>query len=69
VLRLAKFNIMHIMQRIKSLVDRIMSAVITWSRNSLMNVNWNKIKEMFITTNMDFLCDVLSNNNSFFILH
>ena len=57
------------MQRIKSLVDRIMSAVITWSRNSLMNVNWNKIKEMFITTNMDFLCDVLSNNNSFFILH
>jgi len=42
----------------------IMSDVISWSNDNLMNTNWNKTKEMLITTTKDLLCDVLSNNNS-----
>jgi len=37
------------------------------SNNNIMNTNRNKTKQMLITTNKDFLCNVHSNNNSLII--
>ena len=50
-------------KRDHSRMATIMNGVITWSSNNFVNINWNKTKEMLITTNKDLLCDVLSNNN------
>ena len=42
----------------------IMSEVITWSSNNLMNINWNKTKEMLITTSRDMLGDPMCYDNN-----
>ena len=39
-------------------ISTIVSDVVNWSRSNLMNINWNKTKEMFIGTNA---ANVISN--------
>ena len=44
-------------------VSTILSDVVNWSRSNLININWNKTKEMFIGTNAanvisNALCDM-----------
>jgi len=47
-----------------SIMSTIMSDVINWTSNNLMNINWDKTKEMLITTSRDVLCDALCVNNN-----
>ena len=47
-----------------SKMSTIMSDVINWTSNNLMNINWDKTKEMLITTSRDMLCDALCVSNN-----
>lgn len=47
-----------------SRMNTIMSDVINWTSNNLMNINWDKTKEMLITTSRDMLCDALCVSNN-----
>jgi len=47
-----------------SKISTIMSDVINWTSNNLMNINWDKTKEMLMTTSKDMLCDALCVSNN-----
>jgi len=42
----------------------ILSDVVNWSRNNLMNINWNKTKDMWIGVNTNLSTNVLCLNDS-----
>ena len=42
----------------------IFSDVVNWSRNNLMNINWNKTKEMWIGMNTNLSTNVLCVNDN-----